>query len=212
MGCTFAVHVLYGMALLSEPLYVRDVLERSEEVFAALQTAFGICLVAGGLLAARLGERLASFGWVAAGVAASGVTSIVYLGTPFVVVAFLGVALWGVATAVISGPSRTVLQRNSPERAHGRVLAADFVAGSGAELLGVAVGGALVAAFEVPIAILVLGTTVTVAAAAMYVADQNESAQQRTELEAAGEPVDEREVGAPAELVQPRLGAEQLGD
>ena len=43
--CTFAVHLLYGTALLAEPLYVRDVLERSPSVFAALQTAFGICLV-----------------------------------------------------------------------------------------------------------------------------------------------------------------------
>jgi predicted MFS family arabinose efflux permease len=114
VACTFAVHLLYGTALLAEPLYVRDVLERSESVFAALQTAFGVCLVAGGLLAARLGERLASFGWVALGVGGSGITAIIYLGTPSVVVAFVGVGLWGVATAVISGPSRTVLQRSSP--------------------------------------------------------------------------------------------------
>ena len=80
--CTFAVHLLYGTALLAEPLYVRDVLERSPSVFAALQTAFGICLVVGGLLAARLGDRLASFGWVALGVGGSGLTAIVYLGTP----------------------------------------------------------------------------------------------------------------------------------
>ncbi|HEX6425879.1 MAG TPA: MFS transporter, partial [Acidimicrobiales bacterium] len=101
--CTFVVHLLYGLALLAEPLYVRDVLGRSEHVFAALQTAFGVCLVIGGLLAARAGERLASFGWVALGVGASGLTAIVYLGTPWVVVAFAGVAAWGVATAVISG-------------------------------------------------------------------------------------------------------------
>src|SRR5690606_13268608 len=113
VGCTFAVHLLYGASLLAEPLYVRDVLERSENVFAALQTVFGIFLVAGGLLAARLGERLATFGWVALGVGASGATAVVYLGTPFVAVAFAGVALWGVATALISGPSRTLLQRGS---------------------------------------------------------------------------------------------------
>ena len=53
----------------------------------------------------------------------SGLTAIVYLGTPWVVVAFVGVALWGIATTVISGPSRTVLQRSSPQRAHGRVMA-----------------------------------------------------------------------------------------
>ena len=175
VACTFAVHLLYGTALLAEPLYVRDVLERSESVFAALQTAFGIFLVAGGLLAARIGERLARFGWVALGVAGSGVTAIIYLGTPYVVVAFIGVALWGIATAVISGPSRTLLQRASPERAHGRVLAADLVAGSSAELLGVATAGVLVGLFGVPWTILGLGAAVTTAAVLLDVADRRDA-------------------------------------
>jgi predicted MFS family arabinose efflux permease len=172
--CTFAVHLLYGMALLCEPLYVRDVLGRSEEVFAALQSAFGIFLVMGGILAARLGDRLASFGWVALGVGASGVTAIVYLGTPWVVVAFLGVALWGVATAVISAPSRTLLQRSSPERTHGRILAADLVAGSTAELTGVGLAGALVSLFGVPWSILGVGTGVILAALALAVGDRRD--------------------------------------
>ncbi len=173
--CTFAVHLLYGTALLAEPLYVRDVLERSESVFAALQTAFGVCLVLGGLLAARLGERLASFGWVALGVFGSGVTSIVYLGTSSVAIAFVGVGLWGVATALISGPSRTVLQRSSPERAHGRVLAADMVAGSGAELAGIAVAGVLVASLGVPRSILALGSLVAAVAAMLFLADRRDA-------------------------------------
>lgn len=167
VGCTAAVHLLYGMALLAEPLYVRDVLGRSEEVFAALQTVFGCFLVAGGIVAARLGERLASFGFVAVGVAGSGVAAIVYLGTPWVVAAFAGVALWGVFTALIAGPSRTVLQRSSPERVHGRVLSADFVAGSGAELVGVASAGVLVASLGVRTAIVVVGLSVTAVALAL---------------------------------------------
>jgi predicted MFS family arabinose efflux permease len=178
--CTFAVHLLYGTALLAEPLYVRDVLERSPSVFAALQTAFGICLVVGGLLAARLGDRLASFGWVALGVAGSGLTAIVYLGTSLVVVAFVGVALWGVATAVIAGPSRTLLQRASPERTHGRVLAADHVAGSAAELTGVAVAGLLVGALGVPWTITALGLAVATTALVLFRAHQRERAQGAT--------------------------------
>jgi predicted MFS family arabinose efflux permease len=172
--CTFSVHLLYGTALLTEPLYVRDVLERSEQVFAALQTAFGIFLVAGGVLAARLGERLASFGWVALGVGASGVMAIVYLGTPWVAVAFVGVALWGVATAVISGPSRTVLQRATPPRAHGRVLSADFVAASAAELLGVALAGVLVTAIDIQWTVILLGTAVALVAARLAQTDRAE--------------------------------------
>lgn len=174
VSCTFLVHLLYGTALLAEPLYVRDVLDRSEQVFAALQTSFGLCLVLGGIAAARLGERLASFGWVALGVGASGVTSIVYLGTPWLLVAFLGVALWGVATAVISGPSRTVLQRATPTRAHGRVLSADFVAASTAELLGVVVAGGLVTALGVQRSIVGVGGAVAVAALLLGRADRRD--------------------------------------
>lgn len=176
VACTFAVHALYGMALLAEPLYVRDVLGRPEEVFAALQTVFGVFLVAGGVLAARLGERLASFAWVALGVGASGLTAVVYLATPWLVVAVVGVALWGVATAVISGPSRTVLQRSTPERAHGRVLSADLVAASTAELLGVATAGVLVGAFGVPWSIMGVGLAVAVAAAWLALADRRDPA------------------------------------
>src|SRR5205807_8745660 len=122
----------------------RDVLHRQPSTFAALQTAFGSFLVLGGIVAARVGDRVATFGWVALGVLASGVTAIVYLGSPWLPVAYLGVILWGLATALLAGPSRTVLQRSSPEHTHGRVLAADFVAGSTGELVGLGVASVLV--------------------------------------------------------------------
>jgi predicted MFS family arabinose efflux permease len=178
--CTFAVHLLYGCALLAEPLYVRDTLQKPTEVFAALQTVFGVFLVAGGVLAARVGERIASFGWVALGVGASGITAIIYLGTPFVAVAFIGVGLWGVATAVISGPSRTVLQRSSPAVAHGRVMAADLLSANAAELSGVALAGVLVGAFGVPWSILGLGLVVSVTPPARGGADRRDPARHHT--------------------------------
>jgi MFS family permease len=164
VALTFTVHVLYGAALLSEPLYVRDTLHRSPDVFAALQTAFGICMVTGGLVATKVGDRMASLRWVGIGVLGSGATAILYLGTPWVVVAFLGVGLWGIATAVISGPSRTVLQRAAPQRAHGRVLSADLMAGSTGELVGLGSAGLLISAFSVPVAIVALGAAVAIAA------------------------------------------------
>ncbi|WP_436793145.1 MFS transporter [Actinospongicola halichondriae] len=159
-----SVHLLYGAAILAEPLYVRDVLERSPSVFAALQTAFGVCLVLGGLLVARLSDRLATFGWVAFGAAASGVTALVYFATAQLLVAFAGVALWGLFTALLSGPSRTLLQRNSPEAVHGRVLATDFVAASAAQLVGIGVTGVLISTFGVPTAMTALGLSVTLVA------------------------------------------------
>lgn len=175
VACTFIVHLLYGTALLAEPLYVRDVLHRSEGVFAALQTVFGVFLVAGGVVTAKLGDRVASFRFVAIGVGLSGLMAIVYLGTPFVAVSFVGVALWGVATAAIGGPSRTVLHRAAPQRAHGRVLAADLVAASGAELLGVAAAGLLVSAFGVRWTIVGLGLFVAGWALGLLLADRRDT-------------------------------------
>ncbi len=178
VACTFAVHLLYGAALMCEPIYVDDTLQRSPDVFAALQTVFGITLIGAGLMVARLGERIASFSWVAVGVVASGITAIVYLGTPLIGVAFLGVALWGIATSLISGPSRTVLQRSSPQRAHGRVLSADFWAGGTAELLGLGLAGVLVSALSVPWAVLFLGTGASVTAGLLWLADRRDHASE----------------------------------
>jgi predicted MFS family arabinose efflux permease len=136
---------------------VRDVLERSPATFAALQVVFGIFLIGGGFVAARLGDRIATFRWVATGAAGSGIAAILYLGTPWVVVAFGGVAVWGVFTAIISGPSRTVLHRATPEHAHGRVLAVDMVAGNGAMFVGTVAAGPLIEAIEVQGSVVLFG-------------------------------------------------------
>jgi predicted MFS family arabinose efflux permease len=174
--CTGTVFLLYGVSLLSEPLYVRDTLERSETVFASLQTAFGVCLVGGGLVAARLGDRLASFRFVGFGVAGSGLAAIVYLGTPWVHVAFLGVAVWGVFTAAISGPARTVLQRSTPERAHGRVMAADMLASNAAMLVGTVVAGPVIDAIGVPSTVTIAGVLVSSVGLAALAADRRSPA------------------------------------
>jgi predicted MFS family arabinose efflux permease len=159
-----SVHLLYGAALLAEPLYVRDVLERPPSTFAALQAVFGVFLVAGGITVARMGERVASFGWVIAGVASSGVAAVVYLGTSSIVIAFVGVAAWGVCTALLSGPSRTLLQRNAPESVHGRVIATDTMSGTAAQLLGIVSTGVLIGTVGVPAAMSLLGGIVVLVA------------------------------------------------
>jgi predicted MFS family arabinose efflux permease len=171
---TFVVFALYGVAMLAEPLYVRDVLHRPTSVFAALQTVFGVFLVFGGVAAARMGDRMATFGWVAAGVVGSGATAIIYLSTRSVIVAFVGVSLWGVATAAIWGPSRTVLQRATPVSAHGRVMSADALASNLAMFIGLGLAGVAISAFGVRPTILVLGSCVMVAGTALAVVDRRE--------------------------------------
>jgi predicted MFS family arabinose efflux permease len=117
-----SVYLLWALFGLLEPLYVRDVLGESDTVFALLQTAFGVGLVLAGLALARIGDRIARPRYVAFAVMLSGLTAALYLGTDSVVVAFVGVFLWGVDVAFFYVPAKTLLQRFAPAAFHGRIL------------------------------------------------------------------------------------------
>lgn len=118
--CTYALWGLFGVL---EPLYVRDVLGESDTTFALFQTVFGLGLVGAGLVVAALGDRVARPPVVALATVASGGAAALYLGTEHRVVAFAGVACWGVAVALFYTPAKTLLQRYAPVAAHGRILA-----------------------------------------------------------------------------------------
>lgn len=119
------LYLIYGAGIVIEPLYVRDVLGRSPEVFAALQSTFGAALVLVGAVVIRYADRLANLHVLALAVAGSGLAFGVYLGSQSVVVAFIGIAVWGAITAFHAAPAATLLQRHTPMAAHGRVFAID---------------------------------------------------------------------------------------
>lgn len=118
-GVTYLLWALFGVL---EPLYVRDVLEESDTVFALLQTVFGVGLVGAGLALAAMGDRVARPRYLAIATVASGATAAIYLGTGSLTVAYVGVFLWGVDVAFFYVPAKTLLQRYSPTMAHGRIL------------------------------------------------------------------------------------------
>jgi len=117
-----SVYLLWALFGLLEPLYVRDALGESDTVFAMLQTVFGIGLVSAGLALATIGDRVARPRYVAMAVIASGATAALYVGTESVVVAFIGVFLWGIDVAFFYIPAKTLLQRYAPTTFHGRIL------------------------------------------------------------------------------------------
>ena len=119
------MYALWAVFGVLEPLYVRDVLHASDDTFALLQTVFGVGLVVTGLLLAVLGDRIARPRYVAIAMIVSGATAALYLGTESKTIAFIGVFLWGVDTAFFYVPARTLLQRYTPARFHGRVLSLD---------------------------------------------------------------------------------------
>jgi MFS family permease len=169
---SFTLGFLYGSSMLAEPLYVRDVLHRSTNVFASLQTVFGLLLVFGGLIAAHAGERMANLKWVAIGVFGSGVSAVLYLGTTTLLIAYAGVAAWGLATGFAGGPSATVLQRATDESAHGRVMATDQLSMHLAMFLGLGAGGVVIGAVGVRPWILVLGPIVAAVGLALGASDR----------------------------------------
>ena len=158
----FAVFVTWAAFVVVEPLYARDVLDRPASQFAFFQVAFGIGLVATGLTLPRLGDRVAGVRPLALAVVLSGLTAGIYVGTHSVLVAYVGVFLWGVDVAFFAAPSRTLLQRGSPVWAHGRVLALYRTAHSVADVIALPLTGLLIARIGVQaagLAVAVLATT-----------------------------------------------------
>ncbi len=119
------VYLLWGSGVTLEPLYVKHVLHRTPETFALLQTAFGVMMVAMGLVITRVGDRATKTWIVALAAGLSGVCAIGYLSTPNVVIAFASIAMWGMITPWFTTPMRTLLQRETPMEVHGRVFALD---------------------------------------------------------------------------------------
>jgi MFS family permease len=146
---SIGVHVSWSTFLVVEPIYVRETLHRSATTLGLLQTAFGIGMVGTGLLLPRLGDRVATPRALAASVMLSGVAAATYVGTGSVVVAFVGVFLWGVDVAFFSAPSRTLLQRATPMATHGRVLALSATIESWASMAVVPVAGLVAASIGI---------------------------------------------------------------
>jgi predicted MFS family arabinose efflux permease len=144
-----AVFATWGTFLVVEPIYVRENLGRSATMLGLLQTVFGVGMVGTGLLLPRLGDRVARPRVVAVSVMLSGIAAAVYVGTDLLVVALMGVFLWGVDVAFFAAPSRTLLQRASPVSHHGRVLALHNTLESWSDMIAIPLAGVAASAFGI---------------------------------------------------------------
>lgn len=163
LSLSSVVFVTWAAYVVVEPIYVRDVLGRPASFFALLQTAFGVGLVVTGLTLPRLGERVTGTRALSLSVLLSGLTAALYVGTRNPWVAMVGVFLWGVDVAFFSAPARTLLQRNSPPEAHGRVLALYRSAHSVADVFALPLTGLAAGVIGVQAAALGVASTAIVA-------------------------------------------------
>ena len=102
-----------------------------------------------GIALARIGDRIARPRYVAIAVVVSGLTAALYLGTESLVVAFVGVFLWGVDVAFFFVPAKTLLQRYAPAAFHGRVLSLNQSLEPAAGIVMTPIGAAALAVVSV---------------------------------------------------------------
>jgi len=131
----FSLWLAFGTYIVLEPVFVRDVLRQPVTTFALLQTAFGVGLVGAGTALPALRRHLESTASMALVIVAAGLAATTYAATSNLRVAFTASFLWGVSVALFSAPSRTLLLRQTPDHAHGRVLGAWQSANSLGQLL-----------------------------------------------------------------------------
>lgn len=163
LALAVVAYLSWGAFFILEPLYVRTVLHRSPAVLGLLQTAFGTGLVGVSLLVPRLGDRLVGVRALAGTVVAAGVMAAAYVGTPLIVVAFVGVGGWGMVVGLFVSPLQTLLQRAAPPDAEGRILALSSTANAIGNTATIPVAAALAAAIGVQATGAVVGCGLIVA-------------------------------------------------
>ncbi|MGH8919830.1 MAG: MFS transporter, partial [Actinomycetes bacterium] len=136
------------------------------------QTAFGTGLVLTSLALPRLerllGDRLVSVRGLAIAVSVSGLAAATYVGTHSLVVAFVGVFVWGADVAFFLPPMQTLLQRYTPGYAHGRVLALASAADGVGNLVTIPLAGVVVGAVGVSLTGAIVGAAAVVVGAGAW--------------------------------------------
>jgi predicted MFS family arabinose efflux permease len=131
-----SVYLVWGAYGVIEPIYFRDVLHEPPSTFAWMQAVFGFMLLGTALLLPRLGDRVATLRTVRAAAILTALVAPIYVGTQYLWVAAIGIGVWGAATAWFVAPHRTLVHREAPIAAHGRVLALDSALRSWAHVIG----------------------------------------------------------------------------
>jgi MFS family permease len=131
-----SVYLVWGAYGVIEPIYFRDVLHEPPSTFAWMQAVFGFMLLGTALLLPRLGDRIATLRTIRIAAIVTALVAPIYVGTQYLWIAAIGIGVWGAATAWFVAPHRTLVHRDAPIAAHGRVLALDSALRSWAHVIG----------------------------------------------------------------------------
>ena len=157
----------YGAFDPLESFFYRDVLHVGVEWMGWLSSASGVGAVLGAVLALRLPPHLVNLKTLLVALMSVGLGSLLYVGTPYVGVAFVGQIVLGVAWGVVNPLHNTIVQTTAPLEQLGRV---NSVMGFGNMFAGVAplaIAPWLAATFGVQRTLVGAGMVVTAVPAAL---------------------------------------------
>lgn len=163
-----SVWLLFGFFSALEPLFYRDVLGTEVETLGWVNSIFGLGLVLGTLIAARLPARFRSARLLALMVGLNSVGVWVYIGTDMLSVVVPAGAFWGVIIGVMAPLHRTLLQINAPDQLVGRIMGVNHIHSEIGHLVPLAVAPALAGAFGVQPTLMVAGLMVAFVATAFF--------------------------------------------
>lgn len=157
----------YGAFDPLESFFYRDVLRVVVEWMGWLSSASGVGAVLGAVVALRLPPHLVNLKTLLVALMSVGLGSLLYVGTPYVGVAFVGQVALGIAWGVVNPLHNTIVQTTAPLEQLGRV---NSVMGFGNMFAGVAplaVAPWLAATFGVQRTLVGAGMVVTAVPAAL---------------------------------------------
>lgn len=164
-----SVWLLFGVFSALEPLFYRDVLGVEVEALGWVNSIFGIGLVSGTVISARLPERMRTAKWLTVLVGLNAVGVLAYVGTDILTVVVLAAPLWGLIIGQMAPLHRTMIQVNSPEQAVGRIMGVNHIHSEVGHLLPLAFAPAIAALLGVQQTLLAAGTVVAVIAVGFFV-------------------------------------------
>ncbi|MDH4140011.1 MAG: MFS transporter, partial [Coriobacteriia bacterium] len=149
-----------------EPLFFRDVVGTGIEAMGWMNAIFGVGFMVGASFVPRLPKRFFSARGLAISVAITGLGTVLYVGVPDLRVIAVGAFVWSAVIGVMEPLLRTLLHRDAPRHAIGRVIGTAELLRHSGEIVPLAFAPALAGAFGVQPVLIGGGLLATIVAVA----------------------------------------------
>lgn len=179
-----AVFLLFGFFAALEPLFFRDVVGVEIETLGWVNALFGIGMVTGTRISARLPERYRTARALTVIVGLNAVGVVLYVGTGILPIVATAGAVWGLVIGAMVPLHRTLLQINSPDHMVGRIMGVNQMHSEGGHLIPLTFAPALAAVFGVQRTLVASGLVVLVASVLFWPGARRLDATRQVEVPA----------------------------